>query len=82
MPALVRLEPSVRFTFLSNAQGRELLVAQPWSDTVEHATPRASRRGLRALLIEQPLRKGGTVLADDACDRARLELTCEWHRDQ
>lgn len=55
MPALLRLQPSLRFVVLSNVQGRELLAAQPWSDAVEHVTPRATRRGMRALYELGPL---------------------------
>mgnify|MGYP003289073459 CR=1 FL=1 len=55
MPALLRLQPSLRFVVLSNVQGRELLAAQPWSGAVEHVTPRATRRGMRALYELGPL---------------------------
>lgn len=55
VPALLRAEPSLRLTIACNAQGRELLLAQPWSKQVDFLTPRASRRGLRALYELGPL---------------------------
>lgn len=54
-PALIRAEPKLDLTLLCNARGRELLATQPWSDGVRLVTPRATRRGLRALYELGPL---------------------------
>jgi glycosyltransferase involved in cell wall biosynthesis len=54
-PALLRTEPKLELTLLCNARGRELLATQAWSDSVRLVTPRATRRGLRALYELGPL---------------------------
>ena len=55
VPALLEAEPSLELTLLCNSKGRELLERQPWSASVDLTTPRASRRGLRALYELGPL---------------------------
>ena len=55
VPALLEAEPSLQLTLLCNSKGRELLERQPWTASVDLRTPRASRRGLRALYELGPL---------------------------
>ena len=55
VPALLRVDPSLRITVLCNDVGRDLLERQPWREQVELVTPRGSRRGLRALYELGPL---------------------------
>jgi glycosyltransferase involved in cell wall biosynthesis len=54
-PALLHAERTLELTLLCNARGRDLLATQPWSDGVRIVTPRATRRGLRALYELGPL---------------------------
>jgi glycosyltransferase involved in cell wall biosynthesis len=54
-PSLLRAQPDMRLTLLCNRQGHEVLEAQPWSDAVGLVTPRATRRGFRALYELGPL---------------------------
>jgi glycosyltransferase involved in cell wall biosynthesis len=55
VPALLRVQPTLQLTLVCNAQGREVLQAQPWGGEVELLTPRMSRRGFRALYEVGPL---------------------------
>jgi glycosyltransferase involved in cell wall biosynthesis len=55
VPALLRAEPDLHLTILCNAQGAELLAAEQWAGEVELATPRLTRRGMRAAYELGPL---------------------------
>jgi glycosyltransferase involved in cell wall biosynthesis len=55
IPALLRTDPSLRLTVLSNSRGRELLDEQPWASEVTLSTPPGTRRGLRAAFELGPL---------------------------
>jgi glycosyltransferase involved in cell wall biosynthesis len=52
---VLRAHASIEMTIVCNRHGRELVGAQPWSSSVRVLTPRATRRGLRALYELGPL---------------------------
>jgi glycosyltransferase involved in cell wall biosynthesis len=55
VPALLASGESLRLTVLCNRRGRGLIERQTWASSVELMTPRASRRGLRAMYELGPL---------------------------